>query len=48
MCHPVSNAHFQLIFLAEDRMRDGLHLSVRSLSQKEYALAIEWMEVAYE
>ena len=29
-------------------MRDGLSLSVRSLSQKEYALAIEWMEVAYE
>ena len=41
--------HFQLIFLAEDRMQDeGLHLSVRSLSQKELALAIEWMEVAYE
>ena len=36
----------ELIFLAEDRMEGDLKLRVGV--PKEYALAVEWMEVAYE
>ena len=38
----------ELIFLAEDRMEGGLGLKLKVGVTREYALAVEWMEVAYE
>ena len=38
----------EIIFLAEDRMEGGLGIKLKVGVTREYALAVEWMEVAYE